>query len=242
MSLLNALSLFTVLIIIYQIIVAVFTVLFRFTGLPQDKARFQVVSILTGCGFTTGESEMVISSRRRRTLARRIMIFGYAFTVTIGSALVNVFLSFNELELQSMWWQLSIPIVVLISLEFLSKHPTIKRGLNKGIEHFAEKIMFGGDENRILLLDYMGSNAIVEVHIKKVPEDFAKVSIRNSGLRENFGILVILLERVGRAGEKVHADDMFQDGDRLIVCGDYNTICKAFAGGKGELEAEETVN
>ncbi len=240
MSLLNAISLFVILIIVYQIIVAIFTVLFRFTGLPQEKARFQVVSLLTGCGFTTGESEMVISSPRRRKLARRIMIFGYAFTVTIMSALVNVFLSFNQVALQALWWQLYIPIIALIILEVLGKYPPINRFLNNRIEYFAEKIMFGNNTNGILVLDYMGSNAIVEVHIKKVPEEFCNVSLRSNGLRENYGILVILLERIGRAAEKVHADDIFMDGDRLIVCGNYQSICKAFEADERNIANDES--
>ncbi len=47
--------------------------LFMLTGLPERKARFQVISILTNTGFTTGESEVITSSRRRRRLASRMM-------------------------------------------------------------------------------------------------------------------------------------------------------------------------
>lgn len=235
MSLLNSLTLFVVLIIVYQIIISVFTILFRFTGLPQEKARFQVVSILTSCGFTTGESELFISSPRRRKLARRIMLFGYAFTVTIMSALVNVFLSFNSLELQMIWWELSLPLLTLIIIELIGKHPWVKRQLNKYIEKFAEKIMFGNNANRIFLLDYAGKNAIAEVHIKKVPKEFENISLRHSGLRENHRVLVILLERTGREAEKVRADDIFRDGDRLIVCGNYASICKAFEADERDL-------
>ena len=47
MNLALAISLFVVIILIYWIICELFTVLFRFTGLPDDKARFQVLSLLT---------------------------------------------------------------------------------------------------------------------------------------------------------------------------------------------------
>ncbi len=228
MSFLNALTLFVILIIIYQIIVDLFTVLFRFTGLPQEIARFQVVSILTGCGFTTEESEITISTLNRRKLARRIMIFGYAFTVTVMSALVNVFLSLNQLELRTLWWQLSIPLVALIILEALSRHHVVKRYLNNSIERLGEKLIFRKVANRILVLDYRGKNTIAEVYIKKVPNTFRDILIRNSGLQENYGILVILIERSSKKTEKVHADDVIMDGDRLIVYGDYSSICKVF--------------
>ena len=56
------------------------------TGLPDERARFQVMSLLTGCGFTTRESEAILSFRPRRRLALMTMIFGYAFNITIVSA------------------------------------------------------------------------------------------------------------------------------------------------------------
>ena len=51
-----AASLFAILILLYWVISEAFTVFFRLIGLPEEKARFQVVSLLTGCGFTTHES------------------------------------------------------------------------------------------------------------------------------------------------------------------------------------------
>ena len=85
--------LFSFIILLYWVITELFTFFFRLTGLPDDRARFQVLSLLTGTGFTTRESELILGSRRRRRLARVTMLFGYVFNVTIVSALVNVFLS-----------------------------------------------------------------------------------------------------------------------------------------------------
>ena len=93
MNIYVAATLFSILIILYGLISEVFTVLFRLIGLPEEKARFQVISLLTGCGFTTRESEMILSSRSRRRLARVTMLFGYVFNLTIVSAFVNIFSS-----------------------------------------------------------------------------------------------------------------------------------------------------
>ena len=110
MDIFGAGMLFALLILIYMGIAEVFTVLFRFTGLPAEKARFQVVSLLTGSGFTTRESELVVSTRKRRKLARITMLFGYVFNITIVSAFVNVFLSLKQAELTSIFWGLPAPI------------------------------------------------------------------------------------------------------------------------------------
>ena len=60
MSIYAATSLFSMTILIYWVITELFTMLFRFTGLPDERARFQVISLLTGCGYTTKESEMFL--------------------------------------------------------------------------------------------------------------------------------------------------------------------------------------
>ena len=49
---------FILFLMIFLIIVDFFAILFRLTGVPIEKARFQVTSLLTGTGFTTKESEL----------------------------------------------------------------------------------------------------------------------------------------------------------------------------------------
>ena len=67
MNIYLALSLFSLIIMLYWVMSELFTMLFRFTGLPEEKARFQVISLLTSSGFTTRESEMIISTKSRRS-------------------------------------------------------------------------------------------------------------------------------------------------------------------------------
>ena len=108
MNVYMALSLFSLMILLYWVITELFAILFRFTGLPDEKARFQVISLLTGCGFTTKESEMILSSRPRRRLARVTMLFGYVFNITIVSAFINVFLSLKVGQLQNFFFGILI--------------------------------------------------------------------------------------------------------------------------------------
>ena len=71
--------------------IEVFTVLFQLTGLTREKAKMQVVSLLTNSGFTTNESEIVMIGKHRRRLAKTVMLCGYSFAVIIVSVLVNIF-------------------------------------------------------------------------------------------------------------------------------------------------------
>ena len=113
MNIYAAFSLFSLIILLYWVITELFTIIFRFTGLPDEKARFQVISLLTGCGFTTRESEMILSSRRRRRLARITMLFGYVFNITIVSAFINVFLSLKVAQVEDYMLVVLIPLAVI---------------------------------------------------------------------------------------------------------------------------------
>ena len=61
------------------------------TGVPHEIARFQARSALTGCGFTTSESEQLVNHPVRRRIVKTLMLAGNAGLVTIAG---TVMLSF----------------------------------------------------------------------------------------------------------------------------------------------------
>ena len=126
MNLYMAISLFSLIILIYWIITELFTILFRFTGLPDERARFQVISLLTGCGYTTRESEMFLSNRRRRRLARITMLFGYVFNITIVSAFINVFLSLKLSQVEHYYLGILIPLAVVAIIFVFIRVPAVR--------------------------------------------------------------------------------------------------------------------
>ena len=126
MNIYMALSLFSLIILIYWVITELFTILFRFTGLPDERARFQVISLLTGCGYTTRESEMLLSTRRRRRLARITMLFGYVFNITIVSALINVFLSLKAGQFGDAYLGILIPLAVVAIIFVFIRVPKVR--------------------------------------------------------------------------------------------------------------------
>jgi hypothetical protein len=83
------------LIIYFVIILAVieiFVILFRLTGLKKEVSRFQVISMMTGTGFTTGESELILGHPVRRKLATFLILFG-AFSLAVIISSISQFLS-----------------------------------------------------------------------------------------------------------------------------------------------------
>lgn len=77
-------------IVLFLLIIEIITVLFKLTGLSEEKARFQVISLLTGAGFTTKEAELITQHPTRRKLAQILMILGYIGFLTGISFLVDM--------------------------------------------------------------------------------------------------------------------------------------------------------
>ena len=224
-----ALSLFSVIIVVYLIITEMFTIMFRFTGLPAERARFQVISLLTGCGYTTKESEMFLTSRSRRRLARATMLFGYAFNITIVSAFINVFLSLKVAQIGNFFLGILIPLAAVAIIFLFMRVPRIRSWGDHLLQQVADRFISRQETyNSVLLLDYIGADSIAQVTLKHIPEEYQGFTLAETGLRANTGILVMLVEHPGKKAEAARADTVFVVGDTLTVFGDYATICKSF--------------
>ncbi len=229
MNIYVALSLFSLIVLIYWIISEFFTILFRLSGLPEERARFQVVSLLTNCGYTTKESEIFLSSRRRRRIARMTMLFGYVFNITIVSAIINVFLSLNSAEFGSQFLAILIPLATAALLILVVRLPVFRRLGNRVFQKVAGKV-FRQEENTnpVLLLDHLGADSIAQVTLMHMPEIIAGRTLAQSRLRSETGILVMLVERDGRKPFAPDPDTVFAEGDKLTLFGDYPAICRIF--------------
>lgn len=229
MNVYAALLLFSFIILIYWVITELFTFLFRFTGLPIEKARFQVISLLTGTGFTTRESEIILASRRRRRLARVTMLFGYAFNVTIVSAFINVIISMSDSQAEHRIVGLLIPLGTVALIFACMRVPAIHAWGENTLRRLADRVFDRKETfNAVLLVDYIGSESIAQVTLRHIPEEYKEKTLAETSLRADTGILVMLVERNGSKPMPAQADTVFETGDKLTVFGNYKTICKTF--------------
>ena len=228
MNIYLAFSLFALVILGYWVISELFAMLFRFTGLPDEKARFQVISLLTGCGFTTHESELLLTTKSRRRLARITMLFGYVFNITIVSAFINVFFSLKVSELAADLVSSLIPLLVILFILAFMRFPVVRAWGDRLIEKLAGRIAHRDTANTILLMDYIGQETIAQVTLREVPEDLQGKALSESGLKENHNILVMLVETDGSKAQPANAQTVFRPGDKLTVFGDYATISRVF--------------
>lgn len=228
MNIYAAASLFAVLILLYWVIAEVFTVLFRLIGLPEEKARFQVISLLTGTGFTTHESEMILSTRSRRRLARITMLFGYVFNITFVSTVVNVFLSAGAGGFGSSVVSMLIPLATLAAVLGLSRTREVRIWMDRRIERAADSFGSNRNTNGVMRIDELGPQTIARVTIKTVPEELEEKTLSQLALKPKRDILVLMVEHADHSTENPTAKTVFHPGDRITVCGDYRKICQVF--------------
>ncbi len=215
-------------IIIYAAIINIFTILFRMTGLTKEKTTFQVVSLFTGAGFTTSESEIITTEHTRRKIAMFCMITGNVFSVIIVSLIVNLLSNLNITDSAKTFMYIGIAFVIFVTIFIIFKIPIVKKLISKLIERIVIR-MFSKDktENFLTLLDNYGENAIVEVYVNTMPDELKGNSIYQSGLKDRYNINILMIKRRERA-INVSKDTMIQERDQIVVFGNYARIKECF--------------
>lgn len=209
--------------IIYIIITEIFTVLFRLTGLPEDKARFQVISLLTLCGFTTSQSEPITMSQKRRRLAGIAMVFGYIFSLIVVSTIVNIFMDMSASEINTfagLSGVLSVTFFVVFALVRFKKANKLLDRLIDRIYHRLHK----KNINHITVMDTLGSNIIANIHLSLPPESIVNKPLKHSGLKQDFDIQILLIDRNGEVLEHIDGETHLLPNDSIIVLGKEKAI------------------
>ena len=236
MGLITSVILILSFIVIYVIVIQIYSVLFRITGLTKEKARFQAISLLTNSGFTTSESEIITSDRFRRRIAIAAMLNGYAFSVIIVSLIINVILSLKE-DLQEetlvfMLYAFSVFVVLII----ITQIPLLKRLFEKFIQFVATKVLRRNkNENIIIMLDNYGRDSMAEVDLNRVPEFMVDTPLVEMKIKEKYHLNVLMVKRQGKVID-VNRDTIFKKGDRLVVFGSTASIGNVFNKRKRELK------
>lgn len=215
-------------ILVYFIFIEIFTIIFRITGLTQDKARFQVISLFTNSGFTTQEAELIVSSRVRRKIANITMLSGFVLNVTVISIVVNVFLSLGAAETNDIFLFL-IYIGGFFVLMLIIKKLKILEFLFRGfVERVTNRFIYGSGNNIIEVLDHVGKNSIAQIKIVNLPEVLIDTTLEKSDIRKTYAINVLAIIRGQETNANVTKDDIIQKDDKIIVFGKILNIKKLF--------------
>ncbi|MDX8335068.1 MULTISPECIES: TrkA C-terminal domain-containing protein [Cetobacterium] len=215
----------------YLLICEVFTILFRLTGLTEETARFQVISMLTTCGFTTAESELITSSRKRKKLAFITILFGYIFSVTIVSMVINFFMRLTVSDENSFHLIIKVifAIILLILIWYsISKVNFIKNNFDKVISKIGIKIMFKNQHNPIIVLGIFKSEVIAEITVTNLPEELFEIQLKDSNIRSNYNLQILTIIRNEDNSIIINGETTIENGDQVIIFGTLKNIKKLF--------------
>ncbi|MCQ8212936.1 TrkA C-terminal domain-containing protein [Cetobacterium somerae] len=213
----------------YLLICEIFTILFRLTGLTEETARFQVISMLTTCGFTTVESELITSSRKRRKLAFITILFGYIFSVTIVSMVINFFMRLNDGYSFQLILKAILAIIILIIIWYaLLRVNFVKNNFDKFISKIGIKTMFKNQHNPIMILGIFKSEVIAEITITNLPEELINIQLKDSNIRSNYNLQILTILRDNDSTIIVNGESILKTDDKVIIFGSLKNIKKLF--------------
>ncbi len=194
--------------------VRIASVALRLTGLPEQNARFQAMSALTGTGFTTTEAEMVVNYPIRRKIISWLMIFGNLGIVTVLSTLTISFVR-TDAEMGAMLVQLTWMVGLTIVFFVVMLNPIVDRLFCGLIGFVLEKCTFLGGRHYRRLLQF-GNELSIGEH-----QFFASESLSPDQVKaELAGFSVLAVRRKTGATEAFSLGmSLINPGDSLILFG-----------------------
>ncbi len=212
-----------VIVLISMIIGRIATTALTLTGMSHEQARFQARSALTGAGFTTTESESIVTHPVRRRIVMMLMLTGSAGIVSvIGTIAIGA--SGAESASEGIWSfvGLIVGIVVLLRLIRLrAVDRVLSRLIRIGLNRWTDLDVRDVES----LLDIHGGYSIAELLVEGT-DWICDRSLIDMRLNDE-GILVLGIQRrnggydgAPKGTSTVHA------GDTLLLYGHQDRIAQ----------------
>lgn len=213
------LFIFVYLFIVFTVI-EINTTIFTATGLERQVARFQVISMLTGTGFTTGESELIIDHPVRRRWGAFLILFGAFSLAVIISAITQL--------LSDTFYAMEITYIagVLLAVLLIIRTPYVKKRLGSKLQSELEEHYELTDLpiKDVLLMD--DEDDVREISIEE-DSPFAGKTFDDIIDRED-DIMLLFIKRgdINVRNKSYHTE--LEPGDRLILYGHNPSIDEKF--------------
>lgn len=207
-------------------VIEISVMLFHITGLEKAVSRYQVISMLTGTGFTTDESQLIIDHPIRRKISAFLILFGAFSLAVIISAITNI-LS-DDLRLP----ELLIISFVLLTILIIGKLPFVQKKLRKKFDYEMHKNL---DISELPVKDalYLDEDDVVtEVSIQENSELIGK-KVKNLFEHEE-DITLLFIKRGEITVRNLMHQETIRAGDVLFLYGNKDHIKTKFLNKNGE--------
>ena len=185
----------------------------RLTGLPEQNARFQAMSALTGTGYTTTEAEMIVNYPIRRKIITWLMIFGNLGIVSVLSTLMISFVR-TDADMSAILIQLGWMVGMTFVFFFIMLNPFVDRVICGFIGFMLEKFTFLGGRHYKRLLQ-LGNQLSIGEH-----QFFAQESLSPDDIQFEEGVSILAIRRRAGHTELFSSNvGLIEPGDSLILLG-----------------------
>lgn len=196
----------------FVFIVRIASVFLRLTGLPNDVARFQSVSALTGAGFTTTESETIVNFPARRRVIVTLMALGNLGIVSVASTFI-VALTGSRDSGTELLQQIGLLIGVTVLIAVFMVNKTFDRILCALIERLMRRLLQFGREPYDVLLEFPNRISIARHYNRG--EQPVSIAVRDLG---GYGLTLL------NVGDAVTSSGANADG-RISLASGESMIC-----------------
>jgi len=227
-------------VILSLIVTRIATIALTLTGMSSEVARFQARSALTGAGFTTSESETMMSHPIRRRIIMTLMLVGNAGIVTVIASIILV-----SVNIGSTSWlgQITIIAAGLMILLALTQSRWVDKNLTRLINFALMKWTSIETTDTASLIYLGGEYQVSELEIE--PEDWlADKTLAEMNLPDE-GVLILGIQKPnGEYNGTPHASTKIKIGDILLLYGSGKSIHSLDVRRKGiigEVEHERAI-
>lgn len=219
MEVIGILFIFIYLFIVFTVI-EINTSIFAATGLDKKIAKFQVISMLTGTGFTTGESELIIDHPVRRRLGAFLILFG-AFSLAVIISAISQLLSDNFFTMEIAY--IAGGLVVLL---FILRAPFTQNFMSKRMKSELEENYELADLpiRDVLLMD--DEDEVREISIME-ESPFSGKTFDEIIAKED-DLMLLFIKRGDINIRNKSYDTKLEPGDRLVLYGNNPLIDEKF--------------
>jgi hypothetical protein len=189
------------------------------TGMQRTKARFQVLSAITGTGFTTSEAEAIVNHPTRRRIVTWLIFIGNTGAIAFIIGLI-LFVRAG-IRTPSVSQIVIIVAAVLIPIFF------IKLGIVDKITGGIIGLMHRRRPDSYILaeevLHQAGQYGVARLAVSK--KEAADFTIRDTGYLER-GITILAIERGDKTLSLPKAEERLMAGDYLLCYGKVSEMLK----------------
>ncbi|MDD5016487.1 MAG: TrkA C-terminal domain-containing protein [Eubacteriales bacterium] len=209
-----------VLLVAIWLVIEILSIVFKITGLELNKARFQVISILTHTGFTTRESELIAQHPLRRKLASILMLLSYVAQASLITLIYNM-ISQDEKQIINVGILLAAITVIFL---VVTRNKYVSSKFDKIIEKFIAKRIMKQTEKRSIdqVLKISPEYAVYEILVDS-ESSLSNTTLKEAKLNDMY-IHVLKIDRGSSTIDFPKADFLIQPGDVLIVYGKIKSI------------------